>query len=162
VKPPAGRTGPDDADPLYPFTPQLTIERRQVIATARLDADPVPWSRTGSGRLGQRYTPKRYAEHRDALAWALREGYVHGGRGPLTVELGLWCTFARRTRRRVDIDNLAKAVMDAGNGIVWADDSQITLLLARVIIDHDLPHTEVVAYRRELEVLPLDANPDAL
>ena len=29
---------------------------------------------------------------------------------------------------RPDLDNLAKAVLDAGNGVIWRDDSQVTTL----------------------------------
>ncbi len=29
---------------------------------------------------------------------------------------------------RPDLDNLAKAVLDAGNGLIWRDDSQVTTL----------------------------------
>lgn len=149
---------PDAGVLLFP----LTLERRAIVCQVEAEGDPVPWSRTGTGKLGQHYNSRRYNEHREVLSWALREGYVHGGRGPLAVELGLWCTFVRATRRRVDIDNLAKAVMDAGTGIVWADDSQVTLLLCRILINHDEPRTEVVVYRRELEVEAVAPSTDAL
>lgn len=41
--------------------------------------------------------------------------------GPLSVELH----FIMPTRRIQDLDNAAKAVFDALNGIAWVDDSQI-------------------------------------
>ena len=45
---------------------------------------------------------------------------------------------APRTRRlytgRKDADNIAKAVMDAGNGTVWLDDRQVALLEVRAIV----------------------------
>ena len=51
---------------------------------------------------------------------------------PLSEGLQLTITFKRRhkaeTRRFGDLDNLAKGVMDALNGIVFADDAQVTRL----------------------------------
>ena len=32
---------------------------------------------------------------------------------------------------RPDLDNLAKAVLDAGNGVIWRDDSLVTTLVIR-------------------------------
>ena len=128
----------------------LSVERRQVVCSAQLEGEPIPWMRTGHGRRGQIYTPARYRDHRTALAWSMLEGRML--RAPLAVPIGLWCTFYRSSRRAVDLDNLLKAVGDAGTGIVWGDDAQITLLLGRLEVDRELPRTEIVAYRRELPV----------
>lgn len=40
------------------------------------------------------------------------------------------CAGALRPRARVDVDNLAKACLDAAIGIVWRDDSQVADLFA--------------------------------
>lgn len=38
-------------------------------------------------------------------------------------------SFSRCTARNGDADNIAKAVLDAGNGILWHDDSQVVQLV---------------------------------
>ena len=139
------------ADPLELFTSHIEVERRQIVCRAEIEGEPIPWARAGRGIKGQSYTPRRYAEHRDSVGWALTNGRI-GARWPLMVDIGLWVTFYRSTRRRVDIDNLIKAVLDGGNGVVWADDAQVNLVVARILVDHDLPRTEVVAFRRELQI----------
>lgn len=40
-----------------------------------------------------------------------------------------WCVKAN-----ADVDNLAKAVLDAGNGVLWHDDRQVAVLLAAKVI----------------------------
>ncbi len=49
--------------------------------------------------------------------------------GPFRVEL----TFKLGDRRRIDSDNLSKAVLDAMNGIVWEDDDQVVDLHIRKV-----------------------------
>lgn len=66
--------------------------------------------------------------------------------GPLFLVLG----FYRSTKRRADVDNLAKSVLDAGNGVAWADDSQILDLLAQIRY-RKLPSIEILAYRLDLD-----------
>ena len=58
---------------------------------------------------------------------------------PLAVELD----FYRDSDRRVDVDNLAKTVLDSLNHFVWADDSQIVRLTVVKGVDSDRPRTEV-------------------
>lgn len=73
-------------------------------------------------REARTYTPKRTRDFEDRLGWLLRRAY----RGsPATFPLIAQVEFYATDRRRRDLDNLAKSVFDAGNGIVWVDDSQI-------------------------------------
>jgi Holliday junction resolvase RusA-like endonuclease len=52
--------------------------------------------------------------------------------GPLSVNI--WFNFERPKKpksdypKQKDLDNLAKAVLDSMNGVVWADDKQICIL----------------------------------
>lgn len=64
-------------------------------------------------------------------------------RGPIIVE----CDFFLGNNRRVDIDNLWKLVSDAGNGIVWNDDSQIVDLTIHKHLDKANPRTEVLVWK---------------
>ena len=67
------------------------------------------------------------------LAWGFRPDSPHSG--PVSIEL----EFGYRTLiRSADIDNLAKFVLDALNGIFYQDDRQIvTLRAAKVTVDDD-------------------------
>jgi Holliday junction resolvase RusA-like endonuclease len=60
-----------------------------------------------------------------------------------------WCTKAN-----ADVDNLAKAVLDAGNGVCWHDDRQVVELIARKVIG-----AQGEAPRVEVEVSALDTVP---
>ncbi len=110
-----------------------------------LEGEPVPWARAGRGARGQTYTPRRYAAHLEARGWAMRQAYD----GPVIEagELGLHARFYRSTRHNVDLDNLAKAVLDAGSGIVWSDDRLLSRLVLERMVDRERPRTELVIYR---------------
>jgi Holliday junction resolvase RusA-like endonuclease len=140
----------DDAGRMAdPLTFELSVSRAQLLVRLAVDGDPVPWSRAGQGRLGQHYTPKRYGAWRDQVSWGMRQAY-HGK--PTLEALGVWAVFRRKTRRHVDLDNLCKAVLDAGTGIVWGDDAYVTLLLGRLIVEPDRPGLELIVYRREVDL----------
>jgi len=52
-------------------------------------------------------------------------------------------------KHRPDVDNLAKSVMDALNGLVWRDDGQIHRLQVQKVIaaGDEQPHTEIVIWQ---------------
>lgn len=62
---------------------------------------------------------------------------------PLTGPLSLEVTLYFGTRRKGDIDNFNKLVLDALTGIVWEDDSQIEELRLRKAYDKERPRVEV-------------------
>lgn len=68
---------------------------------------------------GRAYTPKATRDYEALLAWHFRMAKQDPLEGPLSVEL----TFT--TKSKADIDNLIKACLDAGNGTLWRDDSQV-------------------------------------
>lgn len=87
-------------------------------------------------------TPKKTlaAERRIAEEWQAH----HAGNLRLTGPLIVWLIFAegvRQTEKQQDIDNLAKLVLDALNGVAWEDDRQITTLTVDVHRGSDEPHT---------------------
>ena len=89
-----------------------------------LTGNPIPAARARAGRGNHFYTPKRYAEYKERLAWALRAAV--GDAGPMTGPVQVEAHFYRQTRGRVDLDNLLKAVLDAATEAgVWVDDSQV-------------------------------------
>ena len=62
---------------------------------------------------------------------------------------GVRCLFAQKNSQRRDIDNMLKLVLDACNKLVWADDTQVTEIMAQKIIDKDNPRTEIIIYKSD-------------
>lgn len=55
--------------------------------------------------------------------------------------------FSLGNHRRVDLDNLGKAILDALNGVAWVDDSQVVLLqLFKRVTNTPGAHIEVRSY----------------
>lgn len=97
------------------------------------------WSSGGKG--GRRtYTPTRTIEGEKAIAWHLVNLPTFKG------NVAIACVFYRSSHQRVDIDNLLKAVLDAGTrAAMWEDDSQVTFLTAVLEHDRDGPRT-IIAF----------------
>jgi Holliday junction resolvase RusA-like endonuclease len=95
--------------------------------------DPVPKGRarvavTAAGKV-RPYTPKRTHEYEDAIgnAWI--------GEGPRPPQFAGAVRVSIRVRERVypsDLDNYVKAVLDALNGLAWADDRQVEVIDATI------------------------------
>jgi len=108
----------------------------------RILLSPIAKGRPRMTRTGHAYTPERTREYEEAVALSLRAGMgiIPALTGP--VHLRLRFVFARPKRLkesperelphtvRPDLDNLCKAILDAANGILWADDTQIAELEA--------------------------------
>jgi len=61
--------------------------------------------------------PKAYTEKRKALLAAIQEQYTEAPlEGPLRVEIEV------QGEGRADIDNVAGALFDTANGVLWVDD----------------------------------------
>jgi Holliday junction resolvase RusA-like endonuclease len=107
---------------------------------------PVPWARTRTnGR--RRFTPAKQRDHAAAVA-AAAEAYRRAARLPVPVwtvaPLHVHVSFRYQVPKRgaagaavgdprpgrPDIDNLLKLVLDALNGVVWADDAQVVSITA--------------------------------
>ena len=58
-------------------------------------------------------------------AWELAVQRQGGRLWPMEQSLALVVEVFPPDRRRFDIDNRLKAVLDAGNGVLWVDDTQI-------------------------------------
>ena len=92
----------------------------------------VPKGRPRAGRHGV-YTPKRTADFEALVKWHLTDqgATMCDPAAPLAV----WILFSfkrpqrpSRYPRKGDIDNLAKSILDAANGVLWDDDAQIVIL----------------------------------
>lgn len=94
-----------------------------------VEGRPVPKARPRLRPNGRTYTPAKTvaAEQRIAWEWRITRGPKYEGQ----VEMGI--TFWLPDHRRVDIDNLAKTVLDGLNNVAYKDDSQIYQLSARKV-----------------------------
>lgn len=103
---------------------------------------PVPKARPRIGN-GRAYTPARTKAY-ERLVWAYaRRAGVRQLDGPVTV----WLEFYLPNATRCDIDNMAKAVLDALNGTAYADDKQVFELNTRKHrCASDTARTEVCIY----------------
>ena len=142
----AGRAGAEDEDDARQGGDEMSMADEGERANAALafaftvPGPPVPYQR--AGRLGRRsYTPKRTADYREAIQYAvlgcIPRGWPVDARYSVTAE----AHFA--TARRTDLDNVAKALCDAGNGAIWRDDSQVDRLEISRHLDRERPRLVV-------------------
>ena len=120
--------GAPEADALFAVLPWATPVKRR--------------PRAGNGVV---YSDPEQEAAEQRTAFELRR-WLPGGR-QLAGNVAVGCIFFRPTRRRVDVDNLVKHVLDAANGVTFADDSQVTRLYADVELDRANPRTVVVMGR---------------
>ncbi|WP_434593468.1 RusA family crossover junction endodeoxyribonuclease [Streptomyces sp. A5-4] len=106
------------------------------------DGDPASKARPRFGN-GRAYKTDEDTEAERRTGWNLRRHF----RQPWTGNLALGCVFFRPDRRQIDDDNMIKHLCDAGNGIAWFDDAQITAKYGVVELDREHPRTLVVVAR---------------
>ena len=88
---------------------------------------PYPQPRPRHLRNGQAYVPKEFREKRLELQAHMIRLTAGSSllQGPLAVEIGFFRPKKRDRRKDGDVDNYMKAVLDAGNAVLWVDDRQI-------------------------------------
>lgn len=92
-----------------------------------LGSDPIPKQRPRTVHRGGKvitFTPKKTKAWEETVAWY---GKAHC-REPMSGKFEVTLTFYRKSKRKADLDNLSKAVLDALNGIIWHDDDQVVAL----------------------------------
>jgi Holliday junction resolvase RusA-like endonuclease len=94
-----------------------------------VEGQPVPKQSFKKSAHG-RYTPQLQADWQEEVGWAARQSMNQKGFQPANEKQPLCVTlnFILTDKRRRDLDNLSKAVLDACNGILWGDDCQIVSL----------------------------------
>lgn len=71
------------------------------------------------------YMPAGYQDWKQETAYLMRQQYRAG---PMLGHVGVAIDIVAKRKPRGDIDNLAGAILDAGNGVMWGDDRQIVAL----------------------------------
>lgn len=106
---------------------------------------PFSKSRPRFSRNGGVYVKKGDRAAEDRTRAAIRAAGIPQFPG----NVAMLCLFYRPNFQRIDVDNMLKHVCDAANGIMWADDSQVTALVGLAELDADDPRTVVVAAPHE-------------
>lgn len=98
--------------------------------TINLEPKPLARPRLNTTNRG-RYLPKNCQNYLDTLRLLLRAAFpAKPFETPLAVSLHFYRPIKATAQKFGDIDNLVKAVLDAANGVIWADDKLIIALHA--------------------------------
>ena len=124
---------------------KMILKKGMVEMKMTIDIEPKPAPRPRFGRRA--YMPAEYVAYKEMIGALVKLKC----KTPTTDNLKLQITFRRAyradSRRYGDIDNLVKGVMDACNGILFNDDSQVVSLTAEKVQSHEL------GIDKEIEVL---------
>ena len=106
--------------------------------------EPLSKGRPRSGR-GRTYTPEQTRNAAEVIKVYARRarGREAADRHPYDLRI----TFYVAARRGRDGDNMEKLVMDALQGIVWVNDSQVVRCAWAIVQDRDNPRTAITAER---------------
>lgn len=125
--------------------------------------EPAAKARPRMTRQGHTYTPSGTMKAEARIQQQVSEAY---GRlpydGPLQVSITVWLqkpkskpkTRPCRPTGRPDVDNYAKLVLDALNGILWRDDSLVCRLFTEKVYCNELhPHPgfQIAAHSMDLQ-----------
>ena len=126
--------------------------------------DPVPQGRPRFTKSGYAYDPQRSQNYKQLVRfWVTQhlkkfprfKPYGKALCVDLTFHIGIPTSWSKKKRiqavngeikptvRNGDIDNMVKAILDAGNNILWEDDCIITDISARKRYTGDLARVEI-------------------
>ena len=108
----------------------------------KLFIDVQPKQRPRFGKNGSVYTPKETKQCMDALSILYKSYLIKTNKKMMPKGKPLKLSFKIFTKRSrgSDIDNYLKTIMDAGNGILWHDDSWIEkICLGEMVFKADVP-----------------------
>ena len=100
---------------------------------------PIPKARPRLSRRGHVYTPRGTSAWEADVGWTAKAAGVQPIEGEVSIDL----EFNLPDRKRVDLDNLIKAVLDGLNGVAWGDDDQVCEIHATKRIDQNWPGVQV-------------------
>lgn len=91
---------------------------------------PVPAVRMTQKSMHVNPQAKRYLKYKDDVGWTAKLLVREPMTGPIAVSIDVY--LKDRLKRRWDIDNVAKAILDGCNKVAFVDDKQITSLTVRL------------------------------
>ena len=94
---------------------------------------------TSRGKFAKMYMTKEGKDLKEQYKWEMMAQY-RGKPNITEVEIKLY--FGDKRKR--DIDNFNKLILDAGTGILWKDDSEITKLTITKHYDKNNPRIELI------------------
>ncbi|MBQ6976062.1 MAG: RusA family crossover junction endodeoxyribonuclease [Selenomonadaceae bacterium] len=106
--------------------------------------EPIPQPRPRFSRFGV-YEPAAIKKYKNEISQAAKSAMkkLQPLTGELSAVIKLYRKFKRSSRRFGDCDNHAKAICDACNKIIYADDSQIVRCVVEKFTDKLNPRVEV-------------------
>ena len=125
--------------------------------------EPRGKERHRTGKYGT-YTPSKTVKYEKEIQKAFRSYWdipelPFPGKKPLTVSIAAYNKIPKseskktksemainkiRPSKKPDVDNIAKVVMDALNGVAWKDDAQVVGLIVRKYYAQDEPFIHVI------------------
>lgn len=97
--------------------------------TVDIPGPPVSWHRAVAYG-GKRLTPAKQRTYQAHVrACAMRSRAMHQSPPPMNARMRVTVLFCAATRGKRDVDNAAKTALDACNGVLWDDDSQVDVLV---------------------------------
>lgn len=115
-----------------------------MIVTLKIPGKPQPKQRARRGKGGRFYTPRETRDFERSVAqYGLGARMRTGERWSLVASYRVRVECFMPDRRKRDADNVAKAVLDGLNGILWDDDTQVVELTTTKAVDRENPRTVV-------------------
>lgn len=114
--------------------------------TLRIDVPgpPVPKARARKGKGGRWYTPPRTRQYEAHVRTAALAARQQAGGWPTDARYEVQARICFPDRRRRDGDNVVKSLLDAANGVLWDDDSQVVRRTTEDTVDRERPRVEMV------------------
>ncbi len=112
---------------------------RRVTVHFVVGGQPIPWKRARVNPYGARYPDPLDAQWREEVQLSATTSKVPMFRG----DVHLMINFYRKSKHLADIDNLAKAIMEALEGIAYENDRQVSSLDVARGLDRKYPRAEV-------------------
>lgn len=101
-----------------------------------IPVEPTAKGRPRVTKKGHTYTPDKTVDAEERIKWHLRQQGAQVSAAPLSVVMVFTVARPKKPKHkehvitRPDLDQYIKLLLDAGNGLLWADDSQVVALKA--------------------------------